>query len=210
MEASDMIKVTSSMITNRKKQQLALNSSAESLEIYKSHFKQMNTNNLPAPRTTTEPVLLQLPSLPLITELKNYISASSLMIILKRMCSNKSPGSSGLTYDILKAAPMQVMEGISELFELVIILNCAPSSWKRALIVPVPKKGDLNLIKNYRPISLTEPLRKLMEHCLLKYVNQKVGPSFLTQGGFRSNHCCNDMVLVLHEAATNSRNSSFS
>lgn len=201
LNASDMMKVTSSMITNRKKQKLSLNSSDESLEIYKSHFKQMNTNNLPAPRTTTEPVLLQIPSIPLITELKPYFSASSLMIILKRMSSNKSPGSSGLTYDILKAAPMQVMEAISHFFEIIVILNCAPSSWKRVLIVPVPKKGDLNLIKNYRPISLTEPLRKLMEHCLLKYVNDKVGPSYLTQGGFRTNHCCNDMVLVLHEAS---------
>ena len=202
MQASDMMKVTSSMITNRKKQQLALNSSDESLEIYRSHFSQMNTNNLPAPRSTTEPVVLQLPSLPLINELRENVSASSIAIILKRMSSNKSPGSSGLTYDILKAAPMQVMEAISEFFELIITLNCAPSSWKRALIVPVPKKGDLNLIKNYRPISLTEPLRKLLEHCLLKYINLKVGPSFLTQGGFRTNHCCNDMVLVLHEATS--------
>ena len=77
-----------------------------------------------------------------------------------------------------------------------------PIKLEALAIVPVPKKGDLNLIKNYRPISLTEPLRKPMEHCLLKYVNLKVGPSFLTQGGFRTNHCCNDMVLVLHEAAS--------
>ena len=202
MQASDMMKVTSSMITNRKKQQLALNSSDESLELYKHHFATMNTNNLPSPQTTTEPVILQLPSLSLITELKPLISSSNIAITLKRMSSNKSPGSSGLTYDILKAAPMQVMEAISKFFELIVILNCAPSSWKRAIIVPVPKKGDLNSIKNYRPISLTEPLRKLMEHCLLKYVNAKVGPSFLTQGGFRTNHCCNDMVLVLHEAAS--------
>ena len=40
-----------------------------------------------------------------------------------------------------------------------------------------------------------------MEHCLLKYVNLKVGPSFLTQGGFRTNHCCKH-ILVLHEAAS--------
>ena len=200
MKASDMMKITSSMITNRKKQQLALNSSDESLGIYRSHFAQMNKNTLPAPLRTTEPIVLQLPSLPLIIELRENISASSLATILKRMSSNKSPGSSGLTYDILKVAPMQVLEAISDFFGLIITLNCAPSSWKRALIVPVPKKGDLNLIKNYRPISLTEPLRKLMEHCLLKYVNLKVGPSYLTQGGFRTNHCCNDMVLVLHEA----------
>lgn len=202
MNANDMMKVTSSMITNRKKQQLALNSSDESLEIYKNHFSQMNTNNLPSPTSTTEPVLLQLPSLPLVTEIKPFISSSAIGIILKRISWNKSPGSSGLTYDILKIAPVQVFEAISEFFELIVALNCAPSSWKRALIVPVPKKGDLNLIKNYRPISLTEPLRKLMEHCLLKFVNSKVGTSFLTQGGFRTNHCCNDMIVVLHEASS--------
>ena len=202
MNANDMMKVTSSMIKNRKKQQLALNSSDESLQTYRTHFAQMNTNNLPSPASTTEPVVLQLPSLPLATEIKPFISSSTIAIILKKISWNKSPGSSGLTYDILKIAPMQVFEAISEFFELIIILNCAPSSWKRALIVPVPKKGDLNLIKNYRPISLTEPLRKLMEHCLLKYVNKMAGPSFLTQGGFRTNHCCNDMVVVLHEAAS--------
>lgn len=190
------------MITNRKKQQLALNSSDESLDIYKKHFSQMNTNILPSPASTTEPVLLQLPSLPLATEIEPFISSSAIAIILKRVSWNKSPGSSGLTYDILKVAPLQVFEAISEFFKLIITLNCAPSSWKRALIVPVPKKGDLNLIKNYRPISLTEPLRKLMEHCLLKLVNKMAGPSFLTQGGFRTNHCCNDMIVVLHEATS--------
>ena len=179
MKASDMMKIISSMITNRKKQQLALNSSDESLEIYKNHFKHMNTNGLPAPRTTTEPITLNLPSRPLIDELKTFISASSIGIILKTISWNKSPGASGLTYDILKVAPLQVLQAISEFLELIVILNCAPSSWKRSLIVPVPKKGDLNLIKNYRPISLTEPLRKLMEHCLLKFVNNKVGTSFL-------------------------------
>ena len=202
MKASDMMKITSSMITNRKKQQLALNSSDESLEIYKNHFKSMNTNSLPAPPTTTEPIILNLPSLPLIDELRPHISTSSIGLILKNISWNKSPGASGLTYDILKIAPLQVLDAISEFFEFIVTLKCIPSSWKRSLIVPVPKKGDLNLIKNYRPISLTEPLRKLMEHCLLKYVNLKVGPSFLTQGGFRTNHCCNDMVLVLHEAAS--------
>ena len=31
-----------------------------------------------------------------------------------------------------------------------------PVPWKKAVIVPVPKKGDLSLISNYRPISLLE------------------------------------------------------
>lgn len=201
LPATDMMKTASAMLSNRKKQQLALNSSDASLASYKDHFASMNRNTLPSPRRTTEPVILQLPSLPLLEELSPFINASSIGFILKWISWNKSPGSSGLCYDILKVAPFQVLEAISEFFKLILKTGRVPSSWKTALIVPVPKKGDLCLIQNYRPISLTEPLRKLFEHCLLRFINTRIGSSFLTQGGFRTNHCCNDMILVLQEAA---------
>ena len=201
LPATEMMKTASSMLTNRKRQLMALNSSVESLSTYKNHFSGMNTNSLPSPTRTTEPIILQLPSLPLFEELSTFISASSIGLILKWISWNKSSGSSGLCYDILKIAPIQILEAISEFFKLILITGRVPSRWKTALIVPVPKKGDLCLIQNYRPISLTEPLRKLLEHCLLKFINTKIGPSFLTQGGFRTNHCCNDMIIVLQEAA---------
>ena len=35
---------------------------------------------------------------------------------------------------------------------------------------------------------------------MLRYVNESAGSSFLTQGGFRTNHSCNDMIIVLQEA----------
>lgn len=201
LPATDMMKTASSMLTNRKRQLMALNSSDASLANYRSHFAKMNTNSLPNPTRTTEPVLLQLPSRLLVAEMEPFISASSIGLILKWISWNKSPGSSGLCYDVLKIAPVQVLEAISEFFKLILITGLVPSRWKTALIVPVPKKGDLCQIQNYRPISLTEPMRKLLEHCLLKFINSKIGPSFLTQGGFRTNHCCNDMIIVLHEAA---------
>ena len=103
MKASDMMKITSSMITNRKKQQLALNSSDESLEIYKNHFKLMNTNSLPALPTTTEPIILNLPSLPLTDDLRPHISTSSIGLILKNIIGTRAR-EPGLTYDILKIA----------------------------------------------------------------------------------------------------------
>ena len=104
MKASDMMKITSSMITNRKKQTISSELLDESLEIYKNHFKSMNTNSLPALPTTTEPIILNLPSLPLIDELRPHISTSSIGLILKNISWNKSLGASGLTYDILKIA----------------------------------------------------------------------------------------------------------
>ena len=52
-----MMKVISSMLRNRRKEQLALNSSPAALEEYKRHFESMNKNNLPAHHQTVEPIL---------------------------------------------------------------------------------------------------------------------------------------------------------
>ncbi|TEB15429.1 hypothetical protein C9890_0607 [Perkinsus sp. BL_2016] len=150
--ASDMMKVVSSMLRNRRKEQLALNSSPAALEEYKRHFEMMNKNELPAYHQTVEPLI----------------------------------------YPMRDPDPSKIERHFSP--------TMVPQTWKRSIVVPVPKKGDLCLIKNYRPISLTEPLRKIFEHCMLRYVNESIGQSFLTQGGFRTNHCCNDMIVVLQEA----------
>jgi hypothetical protein len=204
--AVDIMKITSSMLTNRKKQKIALSSSNEALETAREHFRKMNTNSLPSHPKTVEPIKLQNIDLPAFDLLKENISASSIGLILKWIAWNKSAGSTGLSYDLLKVAPVQVMESISRFFQLIIKWNCVPSSWKIATVVPVPKKGDLCDIANYRPISLTETLRKLMEHCLLKYINRTIDCLFLTQGGFRTNHSCNDMIVTIHETLKQNKN----
>lgn len=196
--ASDMMKVVSSMLRNRRKAQQALNSSPAALEDYRLYFESMNKNNLPCPSETTEPVIQPIRN-PDPSGIERYLNPVTIRDIMKRTQWNKAAGASGLTYDILKCGDEITFKLISELFKLFSSVKLVPQSWKRSIVVPVPKKGDLSQIKNYRPISLTEPLRKLFEHCLLRYVNESAGTSFLTQGGFRTNHCCNDMIVVLHE-----------
>jgi hypothetical protein len=189
------------MLTNRKKQKMALNSSDESLDIYRQHFAKMNSNNLPSHSETVEPIIYQSADLPAYDLMKDFVSPSSLGWTLKWIAWNKSAGSTGLSYDLLKVAPLQVLQSISLYFRLIIEMKCVPSSWKTAIVVPVPKKGDLCDIVNYRPISLTETLRKLFEHAILKFINKSIDSLYLTQGGFRTNHSCNDMIVTLHEAA---------
>ena len=58
MKASDMMKI-SSMITNRKKQQLALNSSDESLGDLQESFQINEYKQPPRPPTTMEPIIPQ-------------------------------------------------------------------------------------------------------------------------------------------------------
>ena len=40
-----------------------------------------------------------------------------------------------------------------------------PSAWKLHKICPIPKKGDLRIVNNYRPISLLPILSKVLETC---------------------------------------------
>ena len=47
-----------------------------------------------------------------------------------------------------------------------------PADWKRAIVVPVHKGGDLSISTNYRPVSLTLVVCKQMEHVIASYLRQ--------------------------------------
>ena len=62
------------------------------------------------------------------------------------------------------------------LFTLSMASGMLPSDWKKSLITPIFKKGDKSSAKNYRPISLTSIVCKLMESIvkdqLLSFLNK--------------------------------------
>jgi hypothetical protein len=55
---------------------------------------------------------------------------------------------------------------------LDIIMNnrSIPGDWKKAIVIPIYKGGDRSVIGNYRPISLTSVVSKLMEHVIAGYL----------------------------------------
>jgi hypothetical protein len=110
--------------------------------------------------------------------------------------SGKAPGITGLTTDLLRPAAITLSSTLEIMYTTYYILGVVPSSWTRALICPVPKKGDLSHITNYRPISLTETSRKLFELCLLRHL-QPLANLSREQGGFRSSRSTIDQVEAL-------------
>ena len=44
-------------------------------------------------------------------------------------------------------------------------LGEVPSMWKQANVVPIFKKGDRTIMSNYRPVSLTSFVEKILEYC---------------------------------------------
>jgi endonuclease/exonuclease/phosphatase family metal-dependent hydrolase len=75
----------------------------------------------------------------------------------------KSPGPDGIHPRILKEARAQLARPLSKIFQMSLAEGKLPTEWKQAHITPIFKKGDKRLAGNYRPVSLTPIIAKIME-----------------------------------------------
>ena len=81
----------------------------------------------------------------------------------KKMKDNKSPGVDGIPPKLLKEIVEQISTPLAKLFNLLLEEGIVPSKWKEANITPLFKKGSRNKPENYRPVSLTSVVCKLLE-----------------------------------------------
>ncbi|CAH2267191.1 jg2924 [Pararge aegeria aegeria] len=76
---------------------------------------------------------------------------------------NKASGPDGIPAVVLKTCAPELTPVLTRLFRHSYSAGTVPSSWKTALVHPVPKKGDKSDPANYRPIAVTSQLSKVME-----------------------------------------------
>jgi hypothetical protein len=114
--------------------------------------------------------------------------------------SGKASGISMIKNELIKAGVELLSPFLLELFRCCWETRTIPSSWKKILITPVFKKGDKSCVTNYRPISLTETLRKLFEGLILHTIKPLLDPFLdVAQSGFRANHSTVNQVACLNE-----------
>jgi len=83
----------------------------------------------------------------------------------------------------------------------------APDEWKSAIIIPVFKKGVPSSVSNYRPVSLTCVLSKIMErvlsHKLYQYLKEH-NVLYAAQHGFvKGGSTCSNLLESLNDWALN-------
>ena len=83
---------------------------------------------------------------------------------------NKSVGPDDIHPRLLKELAVHLAEPVALLFNKTITHGVIPQDWKEAYVSPIYKKGSRNHAENYRPISLTSILCKIME----SFVREKV------------------------------------
>ncbi|KAG2214749.1 hypothetical protein INT45_002988, partial [Circinella minor] len=118
---------------------------------------------------------------------------------LKSVARKKAPGLDHLRAEMFSPIISIIAPTITALFQLCWKWSHTPIFWRVAQVIPIHKKGDHTDPKNFRPISLTSVLRKVMEICLSPSLHSDSLPLDIAQGGFRQQRSTLDQVLCLHE-----------
>ena len=124
---------------------------------------------------------------------------------INNMKENKSPGVDGISPKILKETVEQISTPLAHVFNMSLQEGIVSLEWKEANIVPLFKKGSRNKSVNYRPVSLTSVICKLLEtiirdHMMDFLVKHKlINPS---QHGFLKARSCLTNLLCFFEEIT--------
>ena len=121
-----------------------------------------------------------------------------------KLKSGKAAGSSGILPEMLKAGKKSkdFVGMITDLVDAVWEERCVPREWADAILVPIPKKGNLQSCDNWRGIALLDVVGKLVARIVqkrLQVLAERELPE--SQCGFRRGRGCTDMIFVVRQLA---------
>ena len=126
-----------------------------------------------------------------------------LQIGISHFGMGKSPGKDEIPMEALKciAGNELLRDWLLCVINRVHDTGMAPDVWGDVLEVPIPKKGDLGLLKNWRPICLVNCIVKLMNSLILQRMRPYVEPVLReNQYGFRPDRSTTQAQEILNEA----------
>ena len=127
---------------------------------------------------------------PIVHQLSNLLNLVLMRYVQnwKNLNNNKACGPDLIPARLLKLGAEFIVPSLTQLFQLSLTSGKLPLDWISANVVPVHKKGDKQLTNNYRLISLTCIIVKVMERIIHRQLVHALGGHNLLndcQFGFR-------------------------
>ena len=127
------------------------------------------------------------------------ISACGVERLLSKIRPHSASGPDNIPAYLLKMGAKELAPPLALLFQASLNQGKIPTVWKNANVSPIFKKGDRHKTANYRPISLTSIICKVLEHIIHSQVIHHLdNHGLLTdkQFGFRKKHSCETQLLL--------------
>ena len=120
-------------------------------------------------------------------------SNNSILKIIRNLDSNKDHGHDMISIRMVKICDDSICKPLKLIFQSCLESGKFPSEWKKAKVVPIRKKGDKPILKNYRPISLLpitgETLERLLYDTMFEFFTENNLISD-NQSGFKPGDSC--------------------
>lgn len=129
------------------------------------------------------------------------VSSDDVIFAIHSMKSN-AIGLDEVSLKFVKIILPGILNVITYLFNRCLAENYFPTLWKRAKVIPVPKKGG----KEFRPISILPCLSKVLEKLMYSQIINHLRINKLHnkfQSGFREFHSCESAILEVSEVIRN-------
>jgi len=119
---------------------------------------------------------------------------------LKTMQTGKAPGDDGITVEMLKAAQETLLPILTGMLNRYLEEGRIDNNLANSSTLLLPKKGDLTLLSNYRPISLLSSIAKLFTRTLCNRIKATMEhEQGEEQAGFRAGFSTIEHIATLCE-----------
>ena len=131
------------------------------------------------------------------------ITSQQVIHVINRLRINISPGVDEVFPRLLKESKDIISVALTDTSNKSIASGDVPSLWKQANVILIFKKGDKSVMSNYRSISLTSVICKMLESIISRKVQQHLELHKLiinSQHGFTKGKSCITNLLSFYKA----------
>ena len=162
---------------------------------FSSVFTQEDVGNVPAFENRTNSSLEEV-----------QIDTPTIIKLLGMVKETKSQGPDDIHPKFIKETSKELAKPVSIVFRRSLDEGKLPENWKIANVTPIHKKGPKHQVGNYKPISLTSILCKILERiipdCLVDHMETN-NLFTIHQHGFRKGRSCVTQLIEVMEDWTN-------
>jgi exonuclease III len=165
------------------------------LETFANHFKSLSDNHS---QNITLPTI-KLPEIS-IQQLDSEITEHEVANAIKCLKRGKATGLDAIPSELFIDCSEFLIPHLNKIFNYIFKYEEYPDSWTKGVIIPIPKKGNLSDVNNYRGITLINTFSKLFSIVIKNRLEKFASHNKLlcdSQFGFRQSKRTTDAIFIL-------------